>query len=127
MKRDLKEYYVNLQRQYKEMTDIAEKVNKEIEEGKVTQEQRDQFESYFMTVKNNYDRVSYIVYLLDLPPKFIQKWKERKLKKDYEKTLKEFQKKKVTMEDVVSENSEAIAEAAEDLKDLQEEDLSWMA
>ena len=121
MKRDFKEYYVTLQRQYKQMKDIADKVNKEIEEGKVTQEQRDSFETYFSTVKANYDRVSYIVYLLDLPPKFIQKFKERKMKKNYEKMLKEFQEQHSTKEDVIKENDEALEKASVELSELTSE------
>ena len=120
MKRDLKEYYVTLQRQFKEVRDIAEKVNKEIEEGKLTQEQRDQFESYFMNVKTNYDRVSYIVYLIDLPPKFIQKIKERRLKKKYEESFKRFKEQRATAEDVIEENEKSIESAREELSSLMD-------
>lgn len=119
MKRDLKDYYVTLQRQFKEMKDMAEKVNKEIQEGKLTQEQRDAFETYFMNVKTNYDRVSYIIYLLDLPPKFIQKIMQWKEKRDYDKWYKEnFKENKATAEDVINENEESLSCAREELSKI---------
>jgi Flp pilus assembly protein TadG len=73
MKKDLKEYYVSLQKQFNELQKALEEINKEIAEGKVTPEQRASFENYFNIVQTNYQRISYAMHLLNKPPKFIQK------------------------------------------------------
>jgi hypothetical protein len=112
MKKDYKKYFVSVQKQYNEMNKILERVNKELTEGKCTQEDRDKFEVYFMIIKNNYDRLSYVNYLLNLPPKFIQDFYNKKALKQQQKTLKEleeqFKEQNADQEAIVKENQEAL-------------------
>ena len=79
MKRDFNEYFVATQKQYTETLKVLEQVNKELEAGMCTQEQRDNFAQYFDAIRVNYERLAYVRYLLHKPPKFIQKLQEKKL------------------------------------------------
>lgn len=106
MKKDVQEYFIAMQKQYNDMNKMLEKVNKEIEAGMITEEQKANFETYFSTIKANYDRVAYIYHLLNLPPKWIQKIKEKKLLKDQEAFLKAMEN--ATKEAVEAENNEAL-------------------
>lgn len=108
MKRDLKEYYVTLQKQYNDLQNALEAINKEIAEGKITSVQRTNFENYFNTVQTNYHRVSYIMHLLNKPPKFIQRWEDKKALKEQNQLMEEFRKQNATKEQVIEENQEAL-------------------
>ena len=109
MKKDVQVYFIQMQKQYNELNKMLNKVNKEIEQGLVTEEQKANFESYYMAVKANYDRVAYLMHLLYQPPKFIQKLRNKKALKEQEKAMKEFEKNKATLEDVTKENEETLA------------------
>lgn len=108
MKKDLKEYYVSLQKQYNELQKALEEINKEIAEGKVASEQKASFENYFNIVQTNYQRISYAMHLLNKPPKFIQKWEDKKALKEQNKLMEEFKKQNATSEQVLAENQEAL-------------------
>lgn len=109
MKKDVQAYFIQMQKQYNELNKMLDKVNKEIEQGLVTEEQKANFENYYMAVKANYDRVAYLMHLLYQPPKFIQKLRNKKALKEQEKAMKEFEKNKATLEDVAEENEETLA------------------
>lgn len=109
MKKDIQAYFIQMQKQYNELNKMLDKVNKEIEQGLVTEEQKANFENYYMAVKANYDRVAYLMHLLYQPPKFIQKLRNKKALKEQEKAMKEFEKNKATLEDVTKENEETLA------------------
>lgn len=110
MKKDVFEYFIGVQKQYNEMNKMLGKVNEEIEAGLVSNEQRENFEKYFNAIKNNYDRVAYIIHLLNLPPKPVRRIREfitkRQSERDIEKALKEFKEANATKEDVIEENEE---------------------
>ena len=108
MIRDFKNYFVTVQKQYNDLLKILEKVNKELEEGLCTNEQRDNFVKYYEAVKTNYDRLSYVKYLLELPPKFIQNIQKKRLIKKYEKQMEEYIKNKADADSVKAENEENI-------------------
>ena len=116
MIRDFKDYLVKVQKSMTEMDKILEQVNKELEEGKCTWEQREQFEKYYMTVKANYDRLTYVKYLLEKPPRFIQKLLEKKLMIEQERFLKRMAELKADEFSVEKENKENI-QAMQDLLD----------
>lgn len=109
MKKDVQNYFIQMQKQYNELNKMLDKVNKEIEQGLVTAEQKANFENYYMAVKANYDRVAYILHLLYQPPKFIQKLRNKKALKEQEKARKEFEKNKATLAEVTQENEETLA------------------
>ncbi len=113
MKKDVQAYFIQMQKQYNELNKMLDKVNKEIEQGLVTEEQKTNFENYYMAVKANYDRVAYLMHLLYQPPKFIQKLRNKKALREQEKALKEFEKNKATLEDVTKENEKTLAKIKE--------------
>ena len=116
MIKDFKDYLVKVQKSTTEMDKILEQVNKELEEGKCTWEQREQFEKYYMTVKANYDRLTYVKYLLEKPPRFIQKLLEKKLMIEQERFLKRMAELRADEYSVEKENKENI-QAMQDLLD----------
>lgn len=117
MKKHVQEYYIVMQKQYNEMLKVLDKVNAEIKEGKVSNEQREAFENYFGAVKCNYDRVAYIYHLLCLPPNFIQKMKEKKIQKQQEEFLKKLEN--ATLEDVKNENDACLEKINEELEKIE--------
>ena len=114
MKRDFYAYYTAVQKQYNDMVKVLEKVNKEVEEGKCTNEQRDNFVNYFNTIKCNYDRLSYVRHLLSLPPTFIQNAQKKKIAKQMEK---DFKAMGADQESVILENQEALDNINKELSD----------
>lgn len=119
MLKHFRKFYVSQQKQYNELLKIVEKVNKELEEGKCTQEQRDALQTYFDTVKTNYDRLSYVKHLLLLPPDFVQKLQLNKSKREYEKQQRELAKQNnADQESVLAENQENIDKMNEILDEV---------
>ena len=108
MKRDFERYFVEVQKDYNRMLKTLEKVNEEISKGQVSDEQRRSFEQWFNQVKVNYDRVSYMRYLLHLPPKFIQKLQQRNINSKMMKELKKYQEENADKDSVLKENKEAL-------------------
>ena len=109
MKKDLEKYLLSLQKQRDEMAKAAEEANKLIMEGKIQPEQAAAVQGYFNIIDSNYQRVLYCRYLYNLPPKFIQKLREKKLKKD----LDEFVKKNADQESVEKENNDCMEKVGE--------------
>lgn len=118
MKKDVYNYFIEMQKQYNNMNKLLEKVNKEIQEGHVSNEQRENFETYFNNIKGNYERVAYIVHLLKQPPKFIQYFKNKKLIHDQKVFEKKMKEDKATLEDVVDENKTALENINEELNNV---------
>lgn len=104
MKRDLEQYLVSLQKQYTGMLKAVDEANELIKEGKMTSGQAEQIKKYMDTINTNYQRVLYCRYLLNLPPKFIQKIQKKKLEKEQLK----FIEKNNDSESVVNESQEAL-------------------
>lgn len=115
MRKDLKAYYVACQKQYNELQKVLEDINKEIAEGKVTEEQKASFENYFNIVQTNYQRISYMMHLLNKPPKFIQKFEDKKALKEQERLMEEFRKQNATDDQVLAENLDAIDKLKESI------------
>lgn len=104
MRRDLEHYLSQLQKQYTEMGKAVTEANELIRDGKMTSEQAMQIQEMMNTINNNYQRVLYCRYLLNLPPKFIQKLEQKKLNAK----LKKFQEEQADQETVINESQEAL-------------------
>lgn len=92
-----------------------EKVNNEISQGLVSEEQKSNFEHYFNNVISNYNRVFYIYHLLMLPPAPIRKLREYFLKKKMDKQFA-FNESD-TLEGVEKENLESLEAIENELKE----------
>lgn len=66
-KRDVVNYYLSVQKQYFEMLDDVKDYEEALAQGKFTQEQNEQARALVEAVKENYDRLSYIILLLQEP------------------------------------------------------------
>ena len=107
MKKDVQQYFIVQQKQYNEMLKLADKVNEEISQGLVSNEQRENFESYFAIMRSNYEKIAYIYHLLCLPPKPMRMIKEYFLSKSNEKAIKRVQEAG-SLDEVVAENEQAL-------------------
>jgi len=113
MKRDFEKYLVQLQKQYTDMNKAIEEVNQSLKDGTMTQEQAAPIMSYYNIVNTNYQRVLYCRYLYNLPPKFIQAIRKKKMEKEAQKFVNEHADK----ESVVNETQEAL----DNIKEFVEE------
>lgn len=104
MRRDLEEYLTSLQLQFNEMQKAVAEANELIKEGKLSSEQAMNIQKYMDNVNVNYQRALYCRYLVNLPPKFIQKIQKRKL----EKEAKKFAEQEADKETVVKETQENV-------------------
>ena len=68
-KRHVVLYYLEVQNEYLEMLDNLEEFKKLAQEGKVSQEDYDQMLREIELIKSNYERISYIMMLLNKPNK----------------------------------------------------------
>lgn len=116
-KKDLYDWFKLMQQDYNEMQHIVDKANKDVENGLMTNEQREQFLSYYNDVITNYQRTRDIVHLVMLPPKFIQNWRQRKLDKQQLKEYKKKQKEAKKSFDETREENRAAIRGAQELYD----------
>jgi len=65
--RHVKKYFSQIASQYYQMTKMIEGFEKELKEGKVEESQVQTARNMIYPLKNNYDRMAYIIYLLNLP------------------------------------------------------------
>lgn len=66
-KKDFDRYYNQVYIQYKELQENLKELSEELEKGMVTPEQVQQLKSTLSPIVTNYQTLSYIKYLLDLP------------------------------------------------------------
>lgn len=101
------EYYNQICAQYKELLENTKEVEKSMKEGIVSPEFLDNYKKVIEPVKVNYERWSYMIFLLNMPNK---KEKKRKYLKQREKEIDEYKNKQLDKIDLV-ETKEAILEA----------------
>ena len=77
-RRHVIKYYNEVQDQYIEMLHQADEFEKALKGGFITQEQITQYKDIVAKLKENYERLSYIMFLLNMPNK---KSKEARYKK----------------------------------------------
>lgn len=107
-KRHVIDYYLQVQDLYFEMLDDVKDFDEALKGGFITQEQVEQSQMMLARVKDNYDRLSYIVVLLNQPNR------KTKLKKHLTQNKKVYN----YLRDVSQENS--LSEMNDDLKKFKE-------
>ena len=95
-----KEYYNVIAEQHKTIVDMLEKFGNEVADGLAPIEKLEQLKAQINPLLVNYDRVNYIMYLLNLPNK---KEKQPKYKKLHKK-----QSERGNSQEVIEENKEVI-------------------
>lgn len=65
--RHVKDYFQKTEEQYLEMKEDAEELQKLLDEGKIAEEFVKSYEDKLLTIKQNYERLAYIMYLFTIP------------------------------------------------------------
>ena len=99
----VEEYYNQICRQYQEMLDDIKDLEKECTEGIVEPERIDRLKEQIAPIKNNYERWSYMMFLLHQPNR---KSKVKRYQKQNEKLLKSLSKDN-SLDSILEENAHA--------------------
>lgn len=107
------EYYKSVESQYFDLLNDAEDIQQAVKDEILPESQLEEFTKLIDKVKTNYTRLSYIMYLLDLPNK---KSKELRNSKQYKKTKEIFNSLNATSEEVIEENKDTLNQFKELVK-----------
>lgn len=114
--KDVKHYYYTMQAQYLEMkTDLAD-FEQALTDGFITDDQLQAARDEVTRLENNYDRLSYIMYLLELPNRPEKKAKHARASAG---VLKYLTGQNATTEAVYMENVSALDHLRKELKQLK--------
>lgn len=102
-------YYQQICDQYQEMIDNIKELEKEAEQGLIEPERIDRLKDQVAPIKLNYERWSYMIYLLHQPNK---KDKQKAYCKRNKKLIQSLSSSN-NLESVLSENSEALTHIGE--------------
>ena len=113
--RDVKEYYFKLIAQKAELeADLAD-FEEALKNGFITEEQMQAAKDELIPYQINLDRLTYIVYLLELPNR---KAKKAKFANQNKKILDELGKRNADEQSVISENKSALDTFRKEVKEL---------
>ena len=113
--RDVKEYYFKLIAQKAELeADLAD-FEEALKNGFVTEEQMQAAKDELIPYQINLDRLTYIVYLLELPNR---KTKKAKFAKQNKKIIDELERRKADEQSVIYENKSALDAFRKEVKEL---------
>ena len=113
--RDVKEYYFKLIAQKAELeADLAD-FEEALKNGFITEEQMQAAKDELIPYQINLDRLTYIVYLLELPNR---KAKKAKFANQNKKILNELEKRNADEQSVISENKSALDAFRKEVKEL---------
>ena len=116
--RDVREYYWKLLAQQEEMQNDLEDFTEALQNGYITEEKLEDVKLEVNRLKENVDRVAFILYLLEKPNRAAKQPKHDKANK---KLLNELDKRNATDENVYAENKSALDHIRAELKKLKEE------
>lgn len=117
--KDVKHYYYTMQAQYLEMkADLAD-FEEAVKNGFITEEQLDAAREEVAKVENNYDRLSYIMYLLEIPNRQKKRAKHAEVNRNL---LNFFECNSGSMTEVEAENKSALDALRLELKKLTKVD-----
>ena len=113
--KDVKEYYFKLIAQKAELeADLAD-FEEALKNGFITEEQMQAAKDELIPYQINLDRLTYIIYLLELPNR---KTKKAKFAKQNKKILDELIKRNADEQSVVAENKSALDAFRKEVKEL---------
>jgi len=116
--RDVREYYWKLLAQQEEMQNDLEDFTEALQNGYITEEKLEDVKLEVNRLKENVDRVAFILYLLEKPNRASKKPSYNRQNK---KLLQEFDKRNATDDNVIAENKSALDHIRTELKKLKEE------
>ena len=113
--KDVKEYYFKLIAQKAELeADLAD-FEEALKNGFITEEQMQTAKDELIPYQINLDRLTYIMYLLELPNR---KAKKAKFANQNKKILNELEKRNADEQSVISENKSALDAFRKEVKEL---------
>ena len=113
--KDVKKYYAKLIAQKAELeADLAD-FEEALKNGFITEEQMQAAKDELIPYQINLDRLTYIVYLLELPNR---KTKKAKFANQNKKVLNELEKRKADEQSVIAENKSALDAFRKEVKEL---------
>lgn len=117
-KRDLNLYFYQIQSQYFEMLDNLKDMDEALKKGLIEEEQVTNIKVFVNKLKDNYQRLSYIMLLLNKP-------KNKKRVGNYEKQNEEIYKylDKDSQEHVVTEDEDILKELKIFISDIKEKEV----
>lgn len=98
-KKHVIQYFLEVQNQYLEMLDSVKELDRAAKEGLVEQERVDQMTQEIETLKANYERLSYIMLLLNKPNRKQKEKKEENINKEWYDYLQGASKEAILNED----------------------------
>lgn len=116
--KDVKEYYFKMLGQYMEMKADMADFEQALKDGFITEEQLQAAMEEVNKVQQNYDRLTYIMYLLELPRKDSKKVRYNNSNR---KLVAAFKERKADIESIDYENNCALKAFRDELKQLQKQ------
>ena len=115
-KRHVIQYYLELENTYIEMKDTLDELQKLAKEGKVEESTYLSAKEDMDVIINNYERISYIMFLLNKPNRKAKESKEEEINKQWYAYLKGASK-----EAILDESKDALAEFKKKVRELSNE------
>ena len=113
---DVKRYYYEVLMQYLEMKEDIADFEEALKSGYITEDKLDEVKNDIYLVKENLDRLSYIMHLLNLPKR---KEKQTKYKQQNSKLEKYFELNNATAENVIKENTNVLKHFKEAIVEIK--------
>ena len=117
--KDVRYYYYTMLSQYLEEKQNLEDFSEALKDGLITEEQMQEAMENVVSLEENYHRLAYIMYLLDMPNRDSKK---KVYTKQYSTILEEFKRLGVDIDSIKKENTDALAHFKAALKALKEKD-----
>ena len=114
--KDVKKYYYKMLSQYLEMKQDLTDFEKALSDGFVTEDQVIAAKEEVNKLEENYQRLTYIMYLLELPKK---PSKCKKFEKSHEKFMTRFKQVGADIDSIVEENTSCLMHFREELDKLK--------
>ena len=117
--KDIKNYYYQMQAQYLEMKEDLVDFEQALQDGFITEDQLEAAREEVIKIENNYDRLSYIMYLLEMPNRNSKKPGYTKTNKA---VLNFLDSRAATEAEVMVENRSALEQLRKELNKLKKAD-----
>ena len=107
-KKDVEKYFVSQQVQFVKMAAMLPEIQRGIDEGLLPEERLQDMEKRILALQNNYERLGYIMFLLNQPVRKEKKAKEKRQNKKYYDAMSHCSQEEVEKENDVFCSSESI-------------------
>jgi uncharacterized membrane protein YebE (DUF533 family) len=115
--RDVKQYYYSMLGQYLEMKADLQDFEQALADGYITEDKLESIREEVNLIETNYERLSYIMYLLEMPKRPQKKAKFSKTNKALEEY---FSNQAASEQEIKIENNSALDQLRKKLKELKE-------